>query len=977
MDAKSHVLLAALMGILAVSFGMVAGVDTECTAVFSMQGVTGNISFMQSAQSGTVSIVAHLNGLKTGKEYGWEVRQFPTNFDIANRCSDLDIGNMLPNGGNLSDSHGFLTPSNQASASYSDSSLHLFGKDSITGRTLRLSATDGTHTVCATIQPTGIVKTVMVRLPGPVGGTIYFREDTSNTRAGVAIYADLFFTDSTSAPSTASYLKIHSNAVAADLTESKSMSERCAALGDVYNPGGVTGTCSSSDHSSCMAGDLQGKFGTVGIGLTKSSQKTFVTDTNLALSGSSSVIGKSLAVYSASDAIIACANIVEVVPKNVSATFSMSGMKGSVRFMQNSPLDPTTVTVNFQNLQNLAGGWHVHAYPLVPKMFADDFQCSGKDVGGHWNPFGIDPSTSPSAGTGTNDEYEVGDLSGKYGSLANMASLMAAVYIDYNLPLFGPNSIIGRSIVIHENMPGSPRWVCANIDYPAETITAKVTFKYPVIGEIIMRQEKNKPLTDTSIFAKLGYANGMTGSSGHNFHVHQTKVSEDFMADTGRCMSAKAHFNPYDSYMQGNYATECSENNPLRCELGDLSGKHTTLSIGDSSGGFTHAFFTDILLPLSGPHSVIGLSVVIHVGAGRLACGDIYEVKPMVAEVTSWSAGGPTGTFTFTQNSMFDMTEVSINMANLGANAGGYHVHVLPVPDGMNSPCSSKGVQGHFNPYNITVANSPAAGTGTNDEYEVGDMSGKYGMMNTMNSMAMVKEDNNLPLFGPQSIVGRSIVIHKSDSSGSRWVCGNITAKTGTKVVAIATFDAGVLHGYIKMHQMTYTDGSFSDTTIEMDLKYANGTQTTNDHNWHVHESKVGSDGTVALDKRCKSVGPHYNPYRVNTTGSYSSDCSFSNPLRCEMGDISGKQGQYDIGSGRVLFNDIDLPLHGKFSVIGRSITVHTENGGGGRLACADIVEVKAPTPSPNTDNTVSGAVTYKWNLAVMLLCLVVMCWNI
>ncbi len=42
----------------------------------------------------------------------------------------------------------------------------------------------------------------------------------------------------------------------------------------------------------------------------------------------------------------------------------------------------------------------------------------------------------------------MGDLGGKYGTLVGLDNV-TSTYADQNLPLFGPQSILGRSIVIH------------------------------------------------------------------------------------------------------------------------------------------------------------------------------------------------------------------------------------------------------------------------------------------------------------------------------------------------------------------------------------------------------------------------------------------------------------------------------------------------------------------------------------------------
>ena len=34
--------------------------------------------------------------------------------------------------------------------------------------------------------------------------------------------------------------------------------------------------------------------------------------------------------------------------------------------------------------------------------------------------------------------------------------------------------------------------------------------------------------------------------------------------------------------------------------------------------------------------------------------------------------------------------------------------------------------------------------------------------------------------------------------------------------------------------------------------------------------------------------------------------------LRCEVGDLSGKNGKITVGGGQLLFNDVNLPLFGR-----------------------------------------------------------------
>ena len=76
---------------------------------------------------------------------------------------------------------------------------------------------------------------------------------------------------------------------------------------------------------------------------------------------------------------------------------------------------------------------------------------------------------------GTVDQYEIGDLSGKYGTIGNRDDL-SLVYYDYNLPLFGGNSILFRSLVIHYN--NGSRWACTNINPKNATFHVKAKSEF-------------------------------------------------------------------------------------------------------------------------------------------------------------------------------------------------------------------------------------------------------------------------------------------------------------------------------------------------------------------------------------------------------------------------------------------------------------------------------------------------------------------
>uniref|UniRef100_A0A8C5CKL6 Superoxide dismutase copper/zinc binding domain-containing protein n=1 Tax=Gadus morhua TaxID=8049 RepID=A0A8C5CKL6_GADMO len=130
----------------------------------------------------------------------------------------------------------------------------------------------------------------------------------------------------------------------------------------------------------------------------------------------------------------------------------------------------------------------------------------------------------------------------------------------------------------------------------------------------------------------------------------------------------------------------------------------------------------------------------------------------------SWyGPGAATGGVRFYQASSRGKTAVNVSLAGLDGLASGYHVHILPIKSGNSNPCSDANIRGHYNPFNVST--SPDPGTGTVDQYEIGDISGKFGTLAGRNAIQAVYEDSNMPLSGPLGILGRSLVIHYTNGS--------------------------------------------------------------------------------------------------------------------------------------------------------------------------------------------------------------------
>ncbi|KAF0312829.1 Cell surface Cu-only superoxide dismutase 5 [Amphibalanus amphitrite] len=287
--------------------------------------------------------------------------------------------------------------------------------------------------------------------------------------------------------------------------------------------------------------------------------------------------------------------------------------------------------------------------------------------------------------------------------------------------------------------------------------------------------------------------------------------------------------------------------------------------------------------------------------------------------------GNIKGKIEFIQESPYTITNTETDLTGLDGAAGGYHVHLVPVQLKDEFPCHNIAIGGHFNPYGINPRASPPPGHGSSDQYESGDLSGKYGELTGRSEVQRVSNDTNLQLFGPDTILGRSVVIHRA-ADQSRWMCGNIlwgySPAEARQVTAIASFHHphGYAWGYIRFSQLVYHTGGRSETVIELNLRHpgSNDRNVTSGHNWAIFVNPVGHDAAVKFfTSRCTAGGYRWNPDFIhlanpNAHDFYNEQCSPETPLRCEIGDLSGRLGTIDLGQKRVVMSDPNLPLGGE-----------------------------------------------------------------
>ena len=168
----------------------------------------------------------------------------------------------------------------------------------------------------------------------------------------------------------------------------------------------------------------------------------------------------------------------------------MGGVRGYVQFYQRSRGSPTEINVNLQGLDQFGRfyPWHAHDFPVRTSLLKD-FPCSSAEVGGRYNPTGIviDANYTTVCNPGNQEACRIGDFSNKLGYLRNDQQFQS--FVDPTLDLYGPMTVIGRSLVIHYPGTLQDRFICANIEpVGCRVKNLRAEFNNNILqGEVIIR----------------------------------------------------------------------------------------------------------------------------------------------------------------------------------------------------------------------------------------------------------------------------------------------------------------------------------------------------------------------------------------------------------------------------------------------------------------------------------------------------------
>ncbi|KZC13221.1 hypothetical protein WN55_05919, partial [Dufourea novaeangliae] len=960
----------------------------------SSGGLHGEIRF-EKATENSVRIRFSLQATLQypDQQWFWSVTQFPVDYTIVNnRCDERHVGESIID---LTELVGPIDLPGNETGTVEVAGISLTGKMGLWGKGLLLKDTYSSRTICAsiTVLEKNIEKFAEAHFYGPIAGTVWFRwlggyagDNTTDT----IIYTDLHHIHKQKLQNidyTEHYWKIYVTDIF-DISKDKSS---CNILQTVFDP--------DNAGSGKAIGDIDMRLGKVKVATNhRKRYKTLYRDSKLSLLPAD-LLGPHRLLYLVifhpmhDDSFLVCTKINHWKTISAKTLINSHGIKGEVALTQVTPFNPTWISISLTPVNDLetrlryatkVESYKIHELPPETTKTQSNTAERCKTTGNVYNPSNIDETTVPPAGLGTQDQYAVGDLSGKlqgrkegsyhYDILPGSAKL-SGIYWDTYLPLSGIHSIIHRGFVLHkynetDNMSIIP-WVCGTMSLHSldnteqvPMLTAQVIYRYPIVGRIIFRQPQNDPQMDTTILIEyLVHADGnaLNNSASHRWMIHDNPPGKDYYNWTGRCLSTGDPYNPYKVEWDSKHSEYCSTEVTL-CSVGDLT-RHGTIDIAGRkmhASVLTRTLLTDTMLSLSGPKSILGKSLVIYDDNGprargeRLACSIISRVYRRKAVVKDWFGNGEPislkGKLEFIQQTEYDVTNAEVNLDGLNGQMKGYHIHMTPVEQDLEFPCEGTSLYGHWNPFGINISNTPLPGEGTSDQYEIGDLSGKFGTLENRRTYISAFNDTILPLFGSRSVLGRSIVVHKKEKD-LRWACSSIergySPSEASELQAIASFHhpQGFAYGYIKMTQLLHRDGSESETIIEVKLRHPgrHDRNVTKDHKWAIYVNPVGVDATVQVkNTRCVAAGYMWNPYFTQLADPlnddlYKQECGPDLPLRCYVGDISGRLGPINIGLERQVFTDSNFPLGGSISAMGRSIIIFDQSFGSNRFACANI----------------------------------------
>ena len=420
--------------------------------------------------------------------------------------------------------------------------------------------------------------------------------------------------------------------------------------------------------------------------------------------------------------------------------------------------EKTRVNVLLNGLDELPGsdeyGFCVTEYPADYNT-ADP--CAAAVVGDVYNPEGVDMSLSdyPDRCREDHDECAIGDLATRHSPLTGNDTGTLVGLKDFNLNLFGPNTVVGRGMSL-KRLDTDETLACCNIEMPTNTRVLRAEFNNGVFsGEIkitipqydYVDYTKNE---NTIIMVDLERIDGgIANIPMLRWNLRPGIANPD--CDNVRGVLGNR------PVMAGDPSETCSQTQHRTCFLGDLTSKCGPLSLVNNR---IRTQCTDNQLGLTSFSTLDRLAVTIDdaVLPTILDCAQLNEVMPAGAYV-NFNFDRVYVNLAFSQLSPQDPTMYRTYVVGLDGQAGN-----IVVFDGED--CDNLG-----NVLNYP-GELPTPLPVTGDQYPVGELGPKMGGVLGKDYLRNQGLSSNIPLTGPVNIIDKPITV--LFQNGSVWGCGMV-----------------------------------------------------------------------------------------------------------------------------------------------------------------------------------------------------------
>ena len=376
-------------------------------------------------------------------------------------------------------------------------------------------------------------------------------------------------------------------------------------------------------------------------------------------------------------------------------------------------------------------------------------------------------------------------------------------------------------------------------------------------GDVIFSQRQNR--SSTSIMVDITGVNETL-----TWDIRQLPMIYDGNADMSCNSSAVgAIFDPTMAMKSENYSNSCRLSNASRfhdCAVGDLTGMLGALDANSTQQNFT---FQNLTIPISGPNSIMGRTLVLYKGGIPKACALITPAHPMITAVAVFSM--PVAGFVYLRQ-VKDHADTTIFVNLFYSNDAQSQSQFSWQINQASSSCGTSGDL--FSPENN---NGHSCSRLEHDKCRIGDLTSKHGNITVSmatNSQSATKAafiDTNLPLTGANSVVGKTIALFSRNDSQTPFACATI--KQVKPRVFKTAFKSNVhdgVDGYFKFTQLS----PFDPTTTEIQLTGLNKKA----EGYHVHNYPMPWQMTYTGSESCAGgfLGGHWNPFGVDVNASPS-----------------------------------------------------------------------------------------------------------